>query len=254
MELFSSAIWCVGDVALSCVLFRAWKRRLFAIYPYFYSYILSVVGADIVRHVLSSGFPTAYNVGWWTTEFLTALAGLAIAWEIFAQMLRPYSGARRMARAVFQIVVVLILFRAGAAIAVAPDLRHLVSTTTELQRNLRLVQAILIVVLATLIVHYMIPIGRNLRFMILGYGSYLICQVVTLDLLQRWGRRFETPWRVLSGLEYDAAVIIWCIGLWSLFPNPVPDRALEVDYQRISQQTVRAFGRLRDHVVEPWRT
>ena len=254
MELFSFAIWCAGDVALSCVLFRAWKWRLFATYPYFYSYIGSVVGADIVRHVLSSSFPSAYAVGWWTTEFLTALAGLAITWEIFTQMLRPYLGARRMARAIFQIILVLILVRAGVAMAGAPDLRHLASTTAELQRNLRLIQAILIVVLASLIVHYMIPTGRNLRFMILGYGSYLICQVVTLDLLERWGRRFEAPWRVLSSLEYDATLIIWCIGLWSLFPNPAPDRALEVDYQRISQQTGRAFDRLRDHVVEPWRT
>ena len=254
MESFFLGMWCVGDVALSCVLFRAWKRRLFAIYPYFYSYIASVVGADIVRHVLSIGFPSAYNVGWWATEFLTALAGLAITWEIFAQMLRPYSGAKRMARAVFQMILVLILFWAGAAMVAAPNLRHLVSTTAELQRDLRLVQTILIVGLVGLIVHYMIPIGRNLQFMILGYGSYLICQVVTLDLLARWGKAFETSWRALSGMEYDATVIIWCIGLWSLFPNPTPDRALEADYQRISQQTVRAFDRLRDHVVEPWRT
>ncbi len=254
MELFSFAIWCVGDVSLACILFRAWKRRLFARYPYFYSYIVSVVGADIVRHVLSIGFPSAYNVGWWTTEFLTALAGLAITWEIFAQMLRPYSGARRMTRAILQGVLVLILFRAGAALAGARDLRHLVSATTELQMSLRLVQTILIVVLASLIMHYMIPIGRNLRFMILGYGSYLVCQVLTLDVLERWGKAFYAPWRVLSGLEYDAVVIIWCIGLWSLFPNPVPDRALEVDYQRISQRTLRAFDRLRDHVVQPWRT
>lgn len=254
MAFWLSTIWSAGDVALACILFRAWKGRLFGEYPYFYSYIFCVVGSDLFRRVLATAFPDAYRMGWWVTEFLTAVVGFGITWEIFVQMLRPYPGARRMARAILRIVLGLILVRAGVGLAGAPSLQRLVPPTVELQRNLRLVQTILIVGLVALIVHYMIPIGRNLRLMILGYGSYLICQVVTLDVLARWGKAFEASWRALSGLEYDATVIIWCIGLWSLVPNPVSDRGLDVDYQRISQQTVRAFDRLRDHVVEPWRT
>jgi hypothetical protein len=156
-----------------------------------------------------------------------------------------------MAASVFQLLFLLLLCK--AAIVGLANPHDFIPTTLEFARNLRVVQALLLVVMLALIAYYGLPTGRNVRLMLFGYGMYLGAQVVTLDVLIRLGKSFYQGWSVLSGVEYCVTLVIWCAGMWSFFPNPEPGFTLEADYQRISQQTARAFDRLRDHLVQSWR-
>lgn len=253
MEALSFLMWWFGELLLACVLYRAWREQLFARYPYFYSYVVCVVVSEVVRVVLYVAFPNAFGLGWWISELLTGLMGFGVTWEIFVQMLGSYDGARRMARFVLRILFLLIVVRAGAAAWGAPSLRILMPTTAEVERDLRIVQALLLLGMLSLIVHYSLPTGRNVRLMLVGYGTYLGCQVMTLDALSRWGKSFYQGWGILSSLEYCVTLLIWCAGMWSYFPNPAPELTLEHDYERVSGQATRAFDRLRDHLIQSWR-
>lgn len=251
MEVLSLAAWGLGELALVCLLYRGWQQRLLRRYPYFYFYIMCVTGSQVVRAVLRVEFPTLFQPGWWLLEFVTAVSGFGVTWEIYAHMMGPYRGARRMASSVMQLLLLLLLLK--ATLVGVSNVHDLIPTTLELERNLRMVQALLLVVMLALILHYRLPIGRNIRLMLFGYGIYLGAQVATLDVLVRLGKSFYRGWSVLSGVEYCLTLLIWCAGMWSLFPNPQPDFVLESDYQRISQQTVRAFDRVRNHLIQSWR-
>jgi len=96
--------------------------------------------------------------------------------------------------------------------------------------------------------------GRNTRSMLVGYGFYIGCVVVVLSLRSQFGSGFELTQTVLRRLLYLATLSVWCVGMWSYASDPVPNMFIEADYDRISEQTSRAFGRLRQHLTQSWRT
>ena len=88
----------------------------------------------------------------------------------------------------------------------------------------------------------------------MGYGLYIGCHVIALSFRFQFGNSAEVWRELLQRLAYIAALAVWCAGMWSYTPNPVADTLIEADYDRISEQTSRAFGRLRQHVTQSWRT
>jgi len=248
--VISASRWLV-DALLVLLLYRACQQKLLTRYIYFYAYIGGVFGSEAIRQYLYYWRPTLYVNVWWISEFATAVLGFGITWEVFSQMLRPYRGVQRMARFVLAILVSGIVFNAVIELS-NTRFSALVPTTIELERNLRVVQALLVLVLLALVIYYELPVGRNLRWMLIGYGSYLGLQVILLTILSAFGD-WPLGRGVLPSVEYCATLIIWVIGMWSVAPNPASSCALEEDYDRISGQTIRAFGRLRQHLIQSWR-
>jgi len=253
MGTFSTAIWWSGDLMIALLIYHAWKGRLFARYPYFFGYIGLIGCSTIARFCLSmAASAEQYRFGFWTTEFLGAIGGFGVTWEIYAQILEPYRGLRRMTRAVLSTLLVLVVAKGLVGLADGP-LQSLGPTTVELLRNLRALQALLLLALVGLVVHYAVPLGRNTRSILMGYGLYIGCHVIALGFRSQFGTSVEM-WRdLLQRLAYLAALIIWCVGMWAYAPNPVPNNLIEADYDRISERTSRAFGRLRAHVLQSWR-
>lgn len=252
MQLFSLATWWLGDALLVCLLWRSWTQRQIARYPYFYAYIWTVLLSDGICHVLYAAGPSTYQANWWIFEFITAIVGFGITWEIFEQMLLPYRGVQRLARGVLLTLFALVFIRTAAAWKGTP-LRSLMPTTVELEQNLRVLQALLLLVIVGLIAYYALPMGRNVKLMLWGYGTYLGVYVVLLTVRSEWGSSFDAFESVLPPLAYCVTLVVWCVGMWSFEPNPKPDLTLEQDYDRLSRQTGRALVRLRDHLMESWR-
>jgi hypothetical protein len=242
-----------GCFLLCCLVLRAPRCRLFARYPYFFAYIGSVLGTTVVNLALLPASSKRYYIGYWIGEFVSAVAGFGVTWEIYSHVLAPYRGVRRMARPV--VAIALIAATGEALLGIGSDpARALMPVTHVLERNLRVVQALLLLAIVGLIVHYAIPMGRNVRCMLAGYGLYIGCTIIGFALRGQWGQVFEFMGRnQIQQLAWNITSTIWFVGMWSYSENPVPDMSMECDYDRISQNTVRAFGRLRSHVTQSWR-
>ena len=253
MGWLPNLFWAVGCLILGVLIYRGRKASLLGQYRYFYTYLLAVLCSQVTNVYLAAGDnssrPLALTV--WGLEILTALFGFGVTWEIYKQTLLPYVGVRRMARAVLSAVFIAVVLNAVIELSNNPVL-NLVPTTRELERNLRVIQALFLVALIGVIVHYSIPLGRNLRWMLIGYGALVASGVITLTLSSQFAKIDWTWWSLPIQIEYCATLSAWCIGLWSYGPNPAPGVALQRDYDRISAQTSRAFGRLRDHLLQPW--
>lgn len=249
MSLFSAAIWWLLDLTLVCVLYRGWKAKMLARYRYFYWYLLSVLCSEAIRAALWVKDPADYSLVWWVTEGVTAVAGFGVTWQIYTRILAPYEGVNRMARVVLSFLFFAVLVK--AAIGFAEDFP---GNTADLERDLRSLQALLLVAIIALMARYALPAGRNVRAMLLGYGLYIGTNLVAVSLRSVLGSSFEVWWRFLPEVEYSVTLIVWCAGMWSYSPDPVPDFALEMDYEHISAQTLRGLERLRSHLTQPWRT
>ncbi len=229
---------------LAWLLYRGGKTELLKRFPFFYGYLAAVLASDGIRLMFWRSAPAAYNLCWWITEAITSVIGFGITWQVYSRALAPYEGVKRMARSLVSFLFAGVLLKSVAGFA-----RDFPGTTADFQRDLRFLQASLLVAIVGLMLRYALPAGRNLRGMLLGYGFYIGCNLIALGLRIEWGESFQAWWTVLPGLQYSATLAIWCAAMWSYYPEPTSDGKLELDYERISAHTIEGLGRLRNHLT-----
>src|SRR5579864_8552499 len=206
MGLFSYFLWAFGDLTLLVLVYRARKSRLLGRYRYFYAYLLSILCSQVIKiyMVLAHQNRGVVLASWWVLEFVTAMAGFGVTWEVYRQTLSCYEGVRRMARTVLTGLFATLLLRAIVELSDNP-IKNLGPTTLELDRNLRVVQALLLLAVVSLIVYYSIPLGRNLWSILIGYGLLVATSVITLTLGAQFAHLSDWKWwSVPPQLEYCA--------------------------------------------------
>jgi len=237
-----------GIVVELALLLRGLRTRLFRRYYFFYTYIGSVILGSAVLMTILLKMPGLYSKSYWPVQLITLVTGYGILLEILNQVLAPYPGAERFAR-----LSGLAAFAAIFCFAlIAPFLmpRWSPGSVIEFERDLRSVQALFIFGLLALIFYYAIPIGRNMKGMVFGYGLYILTSLVSLAVRSYAGPSFLRVWSVAQPLSLDVSLMIWLIALWSYCPNPVPDPTihLEEDYEALVTRTKSVIGHIRTYL------
>lgn len=236
-----------GLLLRSAILVSGRHFRILRTYHWFYLYVLSGIVGDVAVAV---GLRTAspwYRPLYWTAQFVTMLFGCAVVLEIFRHVLRPYPGVERFARA-------LILITFGAILVfplffVVTDAAS-IGSFIELERDARTAQVFFLVLILAVIFHYGIPIGRNMRGMMLGYGVYVGASLFILAFRAYVGSDLDALWRIVQPLCSTLALCIWLRTMWGYCPAAVPDHniTLESDYEALAARTRQAVAALRSHV------
>ncbi|HEX2713079.1 MAG TPA: hypothetical protein VHM88_12850 [Candidatus Acidoferrales bacterium] len=235
-------------------MFRALRGRLFAEYPVFYSYFSYVFVQSFAAFYLYRFHPGVYANFYWYTQFLSVALGYGIIWEIFRQALKHYPGTARATRSVLAVVFILVLLKVLSG-AVSSSVWSPARAVAELERSLRVVQAALLVTIVGVLAYYTIPVGRNLKGMIVGYGFFIGARVISLTLGLYFAASFQPVWQRLPAMTYYIVLIIWCSTLWSYRPSPQPesDVGIERDYESVVARTTNALLRARAHLVKAVR-
>jgi hypothetical protein len=257
MAIASQSLAWIGDAALILLVARAFPSRLIRVYGYFYMYLASIMCQNIFIRI-SGGFasgPNQFAFERWALEFGTAVIGFGLIWEVYRQALAPYAGVRVMTRFVILTVFAAMLVKAYVALK-GSSIKRLMPTTLQIEANLRVVQVILLIALLSLIFYYGIQLGRNLRYLLIGYAGYIGADLLTVALVANHftiGGGVQMSRSLLIQFEYCVTLMIWCVGMWSCYREPVVITELQADYEHLSRQTARAVGRIRDHITGGWR-
>jgi hypothetical protein len=117
------------------------------------------------------------------------------------------------------------------------------------------VQATLLVCILAVIRHYEIPIGRNMKGMILGYGLYVGTSRVSFAVRAYAGMWLTSFWIFARPISFVISLFIWLIALWSYAPNPAPrsDIHLEEDYGALVLRTRALLGTMRGYLFKAVR-
>lgn len=247
-------LWGTATTLEGVLLFRAVRGRLFAAYPVFYAYFSYVFVESFARFYLYRFHPGLYANFYWYTQFLSVALGYGIIWEISRQALKHYPGTARVARSVLATIFFVVVLKVLSG-ALSSSVWSLARAAAELERSLRVVQAALLVTIVGLLAYYTIPVGRNLKGMILGYGFFIGASVVGLTLGLYLGPSFHPVWQHLPATSYCIALLIWCSTLWSYQPNPQPesDVGIERDYELLAARTASALTQARAHLARAVR-
>jgi hypothetical protein len=253
MKSYTLSIWFACVALEGLLLVRAWVSEWFREYPFFFAYLASVFMEDVfLLAVYLSNF-RYYTPLYWYAEFFSLAIGCGVTWEIFRLVLRQYPGAGRMAHnALFFALVMVVTKALGDAWR---DGVTWPSTAVELERNLRAIQAVALIVLALLGVYYVIPMGRNVKGIFTGYGLFIATSVVTLTLRASLGNAFPSAWVFLQPLCYTAVLGIWSSSLWNYEPAPAPQLQpkMEEDYQSLALVTRKGLVQARAYLAKSMR-
>ncbi len=235
--MLSQLIWW-GSIGLEILLLvRAFRGKLATHYPVFYLYISFVLAQDLLRFFVYRWEPRLYSPHYWTTEFLGVVAGCAVMFEICRVALAAYPGTARLARNLLAIGFVLAC--TNAAVAASNDAHRWIATCVNLERDVRIVQALTLFALVALFLLYAIPFGRNLRGILIGYGLFVGLSVIQLAFVAVMGNMDSKILAFLHPVSYALALCVWVGHLWVYRSNPEPERAFafEQQYARVAAAT-----------------
>jgi len=212
-------VWFAGIVLEGVLLFRGWRARHLSRYPLFFSYIALIFLQTILLYCINRYRPDAYPAFYWSLEFLDVFAGCAVVLETHRIALSAFPGVAKLARNGLLLAFCLTF---GRVLLTAQQGAQNWSTmvTIQLVRDMRFVQIAAVLILLTLILCYAVPVGRNLRGILFGYGLFLGVNILDLTLLRRFGADVQTLASYVQSLTYLAVLCLWTALLWSYSPEP----------------------------------
>ena len=244
--MLRQVIWYVCVFFEALVVFRGGRSGLFRRYPVFYTYLLSVVLVELLRFFAFQWYPAAYGRLYWDTQFLSLVIGCGVVFEIYRAGLKDFPGTARMARNVLVLVFAMVFAKALVMSADATSWWAAL-TAMKLERDLRIVQAAALVALSVVFLIYAIPLSKNLKGILVGYGIFLGTSVLQLTVMVQMGEVFRGPWDYLRSTAYFGVLLIWAGALWSYQEAPKAAHAitLDEDYNMLVASTRRRFQKTR---------
>jgi hypothetical protein len=251
--MLSQAIWWSSIALEVLLLIQGLRTRLAFRYPIFFSYILFVlVFDDLLSLFISRWSNPLYAYSYWITEFAGVVLGCGVVLEIFRVGLQRYPGTARMARNVLILVFLLAVVKGLVAAANDPK-SWLEASIPQIEAVVRTVQALAILALVAVFLLYSIPVARNLRGILLGYGLFVAVLAICLTFVPAVGHGF---WFYASSASYPLALGVWLGYLWSYSESPNQEPAgeqLENDYQRAAAATRRRLQTARGQLARAVR-
>lgn len=241
-------LWRAGLVLEVLILVRGFASKMVTKFPYFYAYIFCVFGVSFGLYVLYMVSPRSYVYWYWPTQFLTLVAGCGVVLDIVQHGFGFYPGAERVARlacvAIFCATFFYVISKAAMQAGLTPP-----ALTIDLERNLRVIQAVLVATVLSIVFYYRIRLGRNVAGLIVGFGTYVGASLMILAVRAYLGHRFDAPWPILQSSAYLFALMVWTIALWSYSPQAVPsDRTrMDGDYEALAGVTREILSSLRSY-------
>jgi len=165
--VFGQILWWLEIATEAFILVRSINAKLYRKYLAFFIYLSVVLLIDLLRFYVLTLHANVYAPFYWYTQFLHAGVGYAVILEIYGQVLNNSPGVARIARPFLWTVLVAVILKVTWN-AVGGPIWSPGTTSAELERDLRTVQAILLAGIIALLAYYVVATGRNLKGIIFG--------------------------------------------------------------------------------------
>jgi len=246
--MVTSLLFWVGILVETTIIARGLYRGLFLRYPTFFTYLCWVTFSDSARFYVYRYHWNLYQGIYWPSQFISLVLGYGVIVEILELTLAHYPGAARFARnlviLIFALIFAYVTFR-----AIESPLWTPASTNAELERDLRAAQVLVLAGILSVVKYFRIPLGRNLKGMIGGYGLFLASSVITLAMKSYAGSSFDRAWLYIQPGIFLICLLIWVCSMWSYRPCPAAGVDKEaLDYKEYAASTQATLAALRSNL------
>jgi hypothetical protein len=242
-------LWTAGLALELLILLRFLTCRLYRHYPLFFGYMALVCTSSVILWPIYRVHPAAYANSFWALQFLTLLAGFGVMLELVQKSFQNYPGAKAFATAVLVMMFAILCgYFSHKLLATRPSSAG--ESFSDLERDFRVLQVIVLAGILVVISYYRIDIGRNLKGIVSGFGLYVGSTILSQAIRTFAGPSFDRGWETIQPYTYFVALLIWAVALWSYAPVPVPQSSLglEHDYEALANGTKERLGAIRADV------
>jgi len=248
--MFANFIWWTAIALEIVILFRGALTGLLKKYPLFFTYIGCVLLKEIIGLLTNALAPKVYAPLYWPADLATILASYAVMVEIFRWSTRHKPGIRRLTqRALLTVFALTVAY--AASNFVYGKFSSPSRAVAALGRDLRYVEAGVLLLMLWLLLRYRIPLGRNLLGLSIGYSFWVGINVVNLAFWFVPGNEFSNVLRGLLPATYLLTLGVWCVTLWSAYPEPVQpaETRIESNYELLAAKTQAGLARTSTRLV-----
>jgi hypothetical protein len=248
MGIYIQVVWLGGLLIEGIILVRSVLGRSFAKYPLFFLYIASVLAGSMALYVIAIVRPSQHGL-YWPKQYVTLFLGCGVIFEVSRHVFAQRVTLDRVARWTMLVTFGAIFLSVAIQAFFLPHW-NVTTNTADLERDLRIAQAIVLMTILFLTGYYGIGIGKNIRGMILGFGIYVGASVFSLTLRLFVGTRFDRAFGVIQNTAYFLALAVWMVALWSYDSEPTekPPSSSGGEYQLLAGRTQEILGSINDHL------
>jgi hypothetical protein len=248
MGIYTQIVWLGGLLIEGVILLRSVLGRSLAKYPFFHLYIASVFATSMSRYVLDIVRPSVHGL-YWPKQYVTLFLGCGVIFEISRHVFARRVTLDRVARWTMLLTFGAIFLSVAIQAFFLPHW-NVTTNTADLERDLRIAQAVGLMTILLLTGYYGIQIGKNIKGMILGFGIYVGASVFSLTLRLFVGARFDPAFAVIQSTAYLVALSVWVVALWSYAAEPAekPPSISSGEYQLLAGRTQEILGSINDHL------
>jgi hypothetical protein len=238
------------------VLGRGFVAGLLRKFPLFYSYIFLVFAGEVLRFgSYRWQSQELYAEIYWITQLVAYVFGSAVLFEVYQKSLATFPGTARMARNILFLAFALLLAKSIVMAAPGGVWAWVSNAPVEMERDLRIIQAVALIALVGLLLTYAIPVNGNLKGILAGYGLFVASGVIQLTLVSHYLSVLQTShfvnamltiWAYAQPTCYLLVLGVWVVALWSYRPAMASMRIAEpaVDYEVLTARTRGRFEKV----------
>lgn len=203
------AAWLLQAMLVAVLLFkRMWGR-----FRFFFAYAATtfLAGTLLYAICLIRAPYRLYITVYWLTEAIGLFLGLAVVWEIFDNLLRPYPALRRLGIQVLR-GAVLLLVVLGCVVAY----RQPLGEQSRVQAALMVVEQagrILEVGLLLSLFSFASAFGLHWRQYVfgiaLGLGIFVTVELVAITMRVQFGGAANSVFNVIRTVSFNSSLFIW---------------------------------------------
>lgn len=209
--------WALTPALQAAILFFLARRRLVRDYAFFCAYIvysaLRSCGMFVLLRLLSYKIVTyrTYFYIFWTSDILSMLLCVAVAYAVIRHLFRDFNMLRRYASLAFGLALIALLVGAIALSGVSQGHeKQFLGATLMLNRSLLFIQVGLVVMTCAFAAWAALPWRTDVNFGIaLGFGIQASVEVIAVTMRTELGSALNVTYQILRSTSYVVAVLIW---------------------------------------------
>ena len=209
-HLVTKTLWLIPLVLQAAITLVMLRRRLFRIFPIFFSYTVLVLSREIALMFLR--YPgNVYSLVYWCTEGLAVLLSLGVILETIRHLFPPYPFLRILLKSMW----------IAGVIAAATALLMLVFTNSGtgadrvfesiilVERSARFLQASLLILVIALMSRLGLTWHNYATGIVAGFGIYSALYLVILEFRAHLNLLTDAALVLFTSAAYNIAAIIW---------------------------------------------
>jgi hypothetical protein len=207
--------WLVGPVLQITLLVFMIQRKLHAVFPRFFSYIVFQIVKSGILFVIYRYDEGNYFDAYWTGNAISVLLAVTVMDEILHHLLEQYGGIQSLASLVFRwacgLLLLLSIVNAFSSQQASAD--RVVSAVLAFDRSVRVMQCGLCFLLLLLCRSLRNCWRQHIFGIALGFGIFASIELMLVSIVMHFGDGPSAVVSLIKSTAYNAVTLLWIMYL-----------------------------------------